>query len=114
MHNYLVNTLLLLATLFCFPLNIFSQEKLWQSFTNMRNVKALTSAPQGVWAATTGGVLFWDTQRRRFTQFTNTEGLSQNETSTIGRDHRGRIWIAQASGRIDVFDPAREQFSRID
>jgi ligand-binding sensor domain-containing protein len=114
MQKYVINAFLLFAVVFCSPPNMFSQESPWQSFTNMRNVKAITSGAQGVWAATTGGALFWDTARGRFTKFTNTEGLSQNETATIGRDHRGRIWIAQASGRIDVFDPEQEAFSRVD
>lgn len=86
---------------------------LWQSFTNMRTVRALASSPQGIWAATTGGVLFWDLNEQRYRTFNNTEGLSQNETSAIALDHRGHVWIGHASGLIDVYDPQKNAFSVI-
>ncbi len=87
--------------------------QLWQSFTNLRNVKALERSPQGLWAATTGGVLFWDSNERRYRTFNNTDGLSENQTSTIARDRRGRVWIGHASGLIDVYDPAKNSFKAI-
>ena len=113
---------------------IFAQDQLWQSFTNMRTVRGyhdpdnsnyifsrlLINSPQGLWAATTGGVLLWESNRQAFRQFTNTSGLRQNTTRAIGRDSRGRIWIAlgtgtiaQPAGLIDVYDPATGSFTRI-
>jgi ligand-binding sensor domain-containing protein len=105
-----------------------AQTQLWQSFTNMRSIRGyyeperniylysrvLASSPQGVWAATTGGLLLWDTKLKGFRNYKNTEGLSQNETKAIGRDRHNRIWIAQMNGLIDVYDPAEQAFSRID
>src|SRR5262245_12619112 len=109
------------------PPNALSQEKLWESFTNMRLVRGyndagrpytfsrlMISSSQGVWAATTGGILLWDNSAQTFRKFTNTDGLSQNDTKAIGRDRRGRLWIALASGLIDVYDFDKNVFSRID
>ncbi len=87
--------------------------QLWDSFTNMRNVRALAGSPQGVWAATTGGVLFWELSEQRFRTFNNTAGLSQNETSTIALDERGQVWIGHATGLIDVYDPEKNTFAVI-
>lgn len=87
--------------------------QLWQSFTNMRNCRALARSPQGIWAATTGGVLLWDLSEQRYRTLNNTEGLSQNETSTIAVDQRGKLWIGHASGLIDVYDPQKSSFKVI-
>ena len=133
MRKYLLAIALLFAVFFL-PSKIFAQDQLWQSFTNMRTVRGyhdpgnrnyvfsrlMVSSPQGIWAATTGGVLLWETERKAFRQFTNTNGLRQNTTRAIGRDNRGRIWIslgtgtiAQPAGLIDVYDPAKNSFTRV-
>ena len=113
---------------------VFAQDQLWQSFTNMRTVRGyhdpdnsnyifsrlMVNSPQGIWAATTGGVLLWENSGQKFRQFNNTTGLRQNTTRAIGRDSRGRIWIAlgtgtiaQPAGLIDVYNPANNSFTRI-
>jgi len=121
-------------TIFFLPSTILAQDQLWRSFTNMRTVRGyhdpgnrnyvfsrlMVSSPPGIWAATTGGVLLWETDRKAFRQFTNTDGLRQNVTRAIGRDNRGRIWIflgtgtiAQPAGLIDIYDPAKNSFTRL-
>jgi ligand-binding sensor domain-containing protein len=117
MRKYFITAVVCIAA--CgLSISSFAQEQLWQTFTNMRHAVDLVSSPEGVWAATKGGVLLWDINRKTFRKFTNTEGLSQgkrnNEIVAIGRDRRGRIWMAQATGLIDIFDPAQNRFSRID
>jgi len=117
------------------PFTLRAQDQLWQSFTNMRTVRGyhdpgnsaytfsrlMVGSPQGVWAATTGGVLLWETNRQAFRQFTNTDGLRQNVAKALGRDTRGRLWIflatgtiSQPAGLIDIYDPAQSSFTRID
>lgn len=114
----------LLSTLAAFlllPLFAFAQtgvaidlsDNLWESFTNMRNLKAAKSNARGIWAATTGGLLFWDHQQRAYRYFRNTDGLSQNELTALGFDARDRVWLGQASGMIDVYDPAGDFFAQI-
>lgn len=134
MRKFLLSSYWSLLSIFVLPAVLIAQEQLWRSFTNMRTVRGyhvpdngaytfsrlLVSSSQGIWAATTGGVLLWDTSRKEFRQFTNTDGLRQNITRALGRDNRGRIWIflatgtiAQPAGLIDVFDPAQNSFTRI-
>lgn len=121
--------LFILAVAFL-PPNAFAQDQLWQSFTNMRAVtgyhdparglftfsRLLASSPRGVWAATAGGLLLWDANGQAFRRFTNTEGLSQNDTRAVRLDRRGRLWIALASGLIDIYDPAKanDSFLRVE
>ena len=107
-------TLLLLASSFAQNGPILdASAPMWQSFTNLRNVKALARSPQGIWAATTGGVLFWDLNEQRYRTFNNTEGLSENETSAIALESSGRVWIGHASGIIDIYDPQKNSFTVI-
>ena len=88
-------------------------DHLWQSFTNMRNVKSTASTPEGLWAATTGGMLHWNLTDQRFEPFTNTEGLSKNETAAIAKDNRGRIWIGYSDGVIDIYNIESNTFETI-
>jgi len=135
MRKFLGAISCLIITAFLLPPHLFAQDLLWQSFTNMRAIRGyhdpdngnyvfsrlMVNSPQGIWAATTGGLLLWEANRKAFRQFTNTDGLRQNITKAIGRDSRGRIWIflatgtiAQPAGLIDIYDPARNSFTRID
>jgi ligand-binding sensor domain-containing protein len=121
MRKRLINAYILIAAISCLPITAFAQDKLWQSFTNMRSVRDVVSTSQGVWAATGGGVLLWNKSLQTYRKFTNTEGLRQNQTAAIASDRRGRIWIAlatgtivQPTGLIDIFDPVENTFSHID
>ncbi|NUO79496.1 hypothetical protein HUU05_05420 [candidate division KSB1 bacterium] len=87
--------------------------QLWESFTNLRTVRSLKSNAQGVWAATGGGVLFWDQTVQSFKAYKNTDGLSQNDVRVLGFDQRGRVWIGFSNGAIEVFDPSRNTFRTI-
>ncbi len=86
---------------------------LWESFTNMRTVRSLKSNAQGVWAATGGGVLFWDQANQNFKTYKNTDGLSQNDARVIGFDRLGRVWIGFSNGALDVFDPTNNTYKTI-
>lgn len=88
-------------------------DNLWESFTNMRNIKAAKSNASGVWAATTGGLLFWNRSEQAYRYFRNTDGLSENELTALGFDTQGRVWVGLASGLINVYDPNSNSFSVI-
>lgn len=114
-------TLLLLAALLSCSVAAFAQTvpgldispQLWESFTNMRTTHALNSDARGVWAATGGGVLFWEQAAQGFKAYKNTDGLSQNEARVLGFDQSDRVWIAFSNGAIDVFDPNASTFRTI-
>jgi ligand-binding sensor domain-containing protein len=125
MRKYFITINRLIIAAFFLPQSLFAQDQLWQSFTNMRAVKGyydsgggfshlLVSTPQGIWAATAGGLLLWDANRQTFRRFTNIEGLSQNNTRAVGMDRRGRLWIALANGFINIYDPVKNSFSQVE
>ncbi|MEK7727750.1 MAG: hypothetical protein AAB354_05010, partial [candidate division KSB1 bacterium] len=72
-------TLLSLTAMLCSAVSAFAQSvpgldlspQLWESFTNMRTVRSLKTNAQGVWAATGGGVLFWDQANQAFKTYKN-------------------------------------------
>lgn len=114
-------TLLLFAALLLCDVAVHAQSvpgldispQLWESFTNTRTVRSLKSNAQGVWAATGGGVLFWEQANQAYKTYKNTDGLSQNDARVIGFDQRGRVWIGFSNGAIDVFNPTNNTFKRI-
>jgi ligand-binding sensor domain-containing protein len=91
-----------------------AQGNLWQSHTNMREVVDFVSVGSDLWAATTGGLLHWQSGDSVFEKITNTEGLDVNSTTAIGKDERGHIWLGLDDGLINVYDPVSQTVSRID
>ena len=79
----------------------------------MRNIRDAVSSPDGIWAATTGGLLHRDPSQDRFIQYTSLDGLSSNVTSAVAVDSKERVWIAQENGLIDLFDIQRKTFDVI-
>jgi ligand-binding sensor domain-containing protein len=99
-----------LASLSC---DAAAQDELWKSYTNMRNVVGAVGIGDDVWAATTGGLLHWQSGAGTFEQITNTEGLDLNTLTAIGKDNRGRIWLGLEGGMINILDPVTKKISRI-
>jgi ligand-binding sensor domain-containing protein len=91
-----------------------AQEKLWRSYTNMRNVVHAVTVGEDLWVATTGGLLHWDAAQSAFEKITNTEGLDLNTLTAIGKDDRGRIWVGLSDGLINIYNPSSQAVSRID
>ena len=91
-----------------------AQEKLWTSYTNMRNVVDFVNLGNDIWAATTGGLLHWQNNGATFEKLTNTEGLEAITITAIGKDSRGRLWLGLDGGLINIYDPHSQNFSRVD
>ncbi len=91
-----------------------AQEKLWVSFTNMRNIVDVVNIGNDLWAATSGGLLHWQNASASYEKLTNTEGLGGNSLTAMGTDSRGRIWVGLDGGLINIYDPASKIFSRVD
>jgi hypothetical protein len=78
----------------------------WKNYTNMKNVVALVSTRDAVWAGTRGGLLCFIVRDSAFKKFTNSEGLSGNDVSAVGLGLNGAVWIGEQSGAIDILYPA--------
>ena len=81
------------------------------------SVTALAIGPDGtLWVGTeAGGLSHYDPQFDRFEQFhpnPNREGtLASNGITALLFDHRGRLWIAGTSARLQWFDAAARAFT---
>ncbi len=84
---------------------LFAQQGSWVSFTSMWDVRGLTGADGSIWAATGGGIFSYSPQTGAFDTYTNIDGLTTNEVTTITTDARGRVWAALADGNIVIIEP---------
>ena len=91
---------------------VWSQESdEWTAYTSMRGIKKLLVHQDVVWAVSSGGVLRFDQQTRRYDRFTRLDGLAGNQVSSLAVDFRGDLWfgtdhqglsrLRSASGGID-------------
>lgn len=85
----------------------------WKNYTNMKDVVALVSTRDAVWAGTSGGLLRFTVQDSAFKKFTNSEGLTGNGISAMGWGSNGTVWIGEASGAIDVLSPSSNSWQYI-
>ena len=90
--------------LLCLPFSAVAQVGTWHTYTDMKNVRDIVVADEGIWAATGGG-LFHRTTDGGFTRYTNVDGLSAIDYSAIARDGEGRIIAGARTGMINILDP---------
>lgn len=85
----------------------------WKSYTDMKNVRSVTTDGTTLWAATSGGVFQFDPTDSSFQRFVNSDGLSTNDITSIFVDSLGNIWIGQQSGNIDIYNPKKRTWRYI-
>ncbi len=76
----------------------------WQTLTNGNFVNDLVVAGDDVWAATSGGVVRWNTASGTYRKYTTADGLVDNSAIEIVRDTRGNIWAASAGDGVSRFN----------
>lgn len=79
----------------------------------MKEVRSVTSSPNKIWAATSGGVYFYSPANKKFTIFTNANGLGSNDITATMLDSKGRTWIGTQEGFVHVYDSAGGTWSAI-
>ncbi len=82
----------------------------WTTFTSMYDVMDMTSDGSSIWCGTTGGLLAFDPATHRFTTWTNTRNLSDNNATAVTADHENRIWIGFENGQIQRYNPIEDQW----
>jgi len=92
----------------CVLLGILSPGDLaaqWTAHTSTREVVALASSGEEIWAATTGGVFSYNPATGEPRLFTVAEGLHDVQTRAIAYDdRRDLVWIGYFNGVIDRLD----------
>jgi ligand-binding sensor domain-containing protein len=63
------------------------------SFTNTNNVAALESAPQGIWAGTSGGVCLFAKNGTFLSKLTTGNGLPGIKSTALAGDPTGTLWV---------------------
>lgn len=82
----------------------------WKNYTDMKTIRSVAISSDSIWAATNGGLFLYNSSSRKFTKFTNSEGLSSNDLSAVIIDGRGKIWTGAADGSLNMYDPATKQW----
>ncbi|MBI3577787.1 MAG: hypothetical protein HY089_00085 [Ignavibacteriales bacterium] len=82
----------------------------WKNYTDMKTIRSVAISNDSIWTATSGGLFLYNTSSRKFTKFTNSEGLSSNDLSAVTIDGRGKIWTGAADGSLNMYDPATKQW----
>lgn len=91
-----------------------SQYPGWNIYTSFREVKGVASAPNAVWAATSGGLFRFDqASLTGISKFTSLDGLLSNELTAISVSRDGNVWSGAFDGSISVYNPSNETWRQI-
>ncbi|MBI2419626.1 MAG: T9SS type A sorting domain-containing protein [Ignavibacteriales bacterium] len=92
--------LLLFFSQIAFPQEIVT----WDILSNMKNIQAAFETSAGVWAATDGGVFYYNFNDRTYKKFTKADGLSGLPVTAIAKDTSNNIWLGCENGQIDIIN----------
>ncbi len=99
----LTSPALTLCGLLLSTLALQAQIGAWHSHTSMREIRDLAADGAVVWAATSGGVFCHTRTTGSFETFTNIEGLSSIDITSIGVDAtEGTVIAGTATGMLNV------------
>ncbi len=94
--------------------NINAQEvSNWQNYTDMKNVRSIQGTDNGVWAATSGGGFFYNSETNNFKTLHKSDGLIGSSLSAVVIDTDGKIWFGGDDGTIDVYNPVTDKIKTI-
>jgi len=77
----------------------------WKNYTSLLSINSLSSSGADIWGATNGGVFQYNTSSKNIKRYTNVDGLSSLESSSILADTKNRVWVGGTGGEVDVFFP---------
>jgi hypothetical protein len=93
---------------------IFAQDATnWQNYTDMKNVQAIYTVPNGVWAASTGGGFFYNFDSNNYKTLHRADGMVGQIITAVTVDKYGKIWFGSSEGAIDVYNPSDNSFKSI-
>ena len=75
------------------PLSSYGGVGDWTAFTFTKDVRSITFDQNLIWLATSGGAVRIETPGERMTVFTNTEGLSGNDITSVVVDRNRDVWF---------------------
>ncbi len=96
----IVSLLLLFATL-SFP----QQFTNWRNYTDMKDVKSVSSSANSFWAASIGGGFNFNFIQNSFLRLNKADGLTGIELTSVTIDKYGKVWFGSNAGVVDVYIP---------
>lgn len=85
----------------------------WQNYTDMKNVSSIQETGNGVWAASSGGAFFYNTDTKNFTTLHKSDGLFGMDLNAVTIGPGGNIWFGSADGSIDAYNPSANTIKTI-
>jgi len=76
----------------------------WEVFTDMKNIRGIAVKGNKYFAATSGGLFFYEPASEKYTKFTNLNGLVNIDLTSIILDSQDKLWIGASDGSIVLMD----------
>jgi ligand-binding sensor domain-containing protein len=94
-------------------INAFPQQAAnWKNYTDMKNITDVKVNANGLWAATSGGGFFYNSDGT-FTTLNKIDGINSISLSAVAVDNEGKIWFGSSDGTISIYDPLSKSIKTI-
>lgn len=102
--------------IFLFSYNTTFAIKKWVNYTDLKNVTSIASDRynQIAYCGTSGGLFVVDLSNNSIVKkYTNIEGLTNNNITSVAVDNSDRLWIGSSDGSICILDYNKSSFKYI-
>ncbi|MBV6477979.1 MAG: hypothetical protein HGGPFJEG_00725 [Ignavibacteria bacterium] len=96
-----------LLFLILFSNDVFSQKSRWINYTDFKNITSIASDPatNNIYCSSKGGLFVFDyTAGTVLKEYTNLNGLVNNDITSLAIDNNRKLWIGATDGSISVLN----------
>lgn len=111
---------LLFLTKICIPLLLIAftsatgQEfSNWKNYTDKKVVRSAGVSGDLIWAATSGGLFYYNMVTKSYFTLDKADGLSGSNLNSLAIDSEGKVWMGSLTGILEVYNPQTHTTKRI-
>ncbi|MBV6512470.1 MAG: hypothetical protein FMNOHCHN_01977 [Ignavibacteriaceae bacterium] len=85
----------------------------WKNYTDKKVVRSAGVSGDLIWAATSGGLFYYNTVTTSFFTLDKADGLSGSNLNSLAIDADGKVWMGSLTGILEIYNPATKTTKRI-
>lgn len=110
----------LLITKICFTILLLTTARVagqeftnWKNYTDKKVVRGAGVTGEVIWAATSGGLFYYNMTSQSFFTLDKADGLSGSNLNSLAIDSEGKVWMGSLTGIVEIYNPLTKTTKRI-
>lgn len=85
----------------------------WKNYTDKKVVRSAGVSGDLIWAATSGGLFYYNMVTKSYFTLDKADGLSGSDLNALAIDSEGKVWMGSLSGILEIYNPLTRTTKRI-